>query len=145
MFQICIGNWKRSYVALQCLSKHVTSTKLSAKICCLRAFSGLIFPISLSNYLEGNVLSSSNEKSFQWGGPSDSSSWGYAASDNALSISSARSEITDFIEAVDKLQKFAAISATEMMQIRAAIHLLDEVSNMQSTSAYNSLDGPGRR
>ncbi|TMW99714.1 hypothetical protein EJD97_002109 [Solanum chilense] len=139
------GNWKRSYVALQCLSKHVTSTKLSAKICCLRAFSGLIFPISLSNYLEGNVLSSSNEKSFQWGGPSDSSSWGYAASDNALSISSARSEITDFIEAVDKLQKFATISATEMMQIRAAIHLLDEVSNMQSTSAYNSLDGPGRR
>ncbi|KAJ8529305.1 hypothetical protein K7X08_036140 [Anisodus acutangulus] len=139
------GNWKRSYVALQCLSKHVTSTKLSAKICCLRAFSGLIFPISLSNYLEGNVLLSSVEKSFQWGGPSDSSKWGYAASDNALSTSSTRSEMTDFIEAFDKLQNFATISDTEMMQIRAAIHLLDEVSNMQSTSAYNSLDGPGRR
>ncbi|CAN4111428.1 unnamed protein product [Withania somnifera] len=139
------GNWKRSYVALQCLSRHVTSTKLSAKICCLRAFNGLIFPISLSNYLEGNVLSSSGEKSFQWGGPSDSSSWGYAASDNAPSISSAKSEIADFIEAFDKLQNFATISATVMMQIRAAIHLLDEVSNMQSTSAYNSLDGPGRR
>ncbi|XP_055817097.1 uncharacterized protein LOC129886437 isoform X2 [Solanum dulcamara] len=139
------GNWKRSYVALQCLSKHVTSTKLSTKICCLRAFSDLIFPISLSNYLEGNVLLSSGEKSFQWGGPSDSSSWGYASSDNAFSISSARSEITDFIEAVDKLQNLATISATEIMQMRAAVHLLDEVSNMQSTSAYNSLDGPGRR
>ncbi|XP_059312441.1 uncharacterized protein LOC132063754 isoform X1 [Lycium ferocissimum] len=138
------GNWKRSYVALQSVSKHVTSTKFSAKICCLRVFSGLIFPISLSNYLEGSVLLSSGEKSFQWGGPSDTSSWGYAASDNAFSISSARSEMTDFTEAFDKLQNFATISATEMMQIRAAIQLLDEVSNMQSTS-YNSLDGPGRR
>nr|XP_018623449.1 uncharacterized protein LOC104087701 isoform X2 [Nicotiana tomentosiformis] len=147
------GNWKRAYVALQCLSKHVASSKLSAEICCLRAFSGLIFPISLSNYLEGHVLLSTGEKSFQWGGPSEvqkgflqaSSSWGYAASDNALSISPARSEITDFLEAFDKLHNFATISSTEMMQIRAAIHLLDEVSNMQSTSAYNSLDGPGRR
>ncbi|KAF3659150.1 putative dof zinc finger protein DOF2.5-like [Capsicum annuum] len=139
------GNWKRSYVALQFLNKHVTSTKLFEKICSRHAFSGLRFPISLSNYLEGNVSFSSGEKSFQWGGPSDSSSWGYGASDNAFSKSSARSEITDFIEAFDKLQNFATISATEMMQIRAAIHLLDEVSNMQSTSAYNSLDGPGRR
>lgn len=112
---------------------------------CLPAFSGLIFPISLSNYLAGNVLFNSGEKSFQWGGPSDSSNWGYAAPDNVLSISSARSEITDFIEAVDKLQKVVTISSTEMMQIRAAINLLDEVSNMQSTSAYYSLDGPGRR
>lgn len=142
---MCIGNWKRSYVALQFLNKHVTSTKLFEKICSRHAFSGLRFPISLSNYLEGNVSFSSGEKSFQWGGPSDSSSWGYGASDNAFSKSSARSEITDFIEAFDKLQNFATISATEMMQIRAAIHLLDEVSNMQSTSAYNSLDGPGRR
>lgn len=145
LVNILSGNWKRSYVALQCLSKHITSTKLSAKMSCLPAFSGLIFPISLSNYLAGNVLFNSGEKSFQWGGPSDSSNWGYAAPDNVLSISSARSEITDFIEAVDKLQKVVTISSTEMMQIRAAINLLDEVSNMQSTSAYYSLDGPGRR
>nr|GLL40532.1 uncharacterized protein LOC109185807 [Ipomoea trifida] len=144
------GNWKRPYVGLKCLTEHFSSNT-SAKIFCSQNFNCFTLPVPLSNYLEGRVLQRSADKSFQWNGDIASTealkgSYQYASNlgHGALYTAPTRSEISGFIEAFDKLSKCSIMSDTEMMHSRAAINLLQEVSNSQS-AAYGSLDEPGRR
>ncbi|KAA8520765.1 hypothetical protein F0562_014963 [Nyssa sinensis] len=160
LMNICSGYWKRAYVALQHVVEHLTNKSASMEGYCSAKSSHVIPPIRVSNYLEGLMSTSSSDKAFQWS--EDTSlitsssqqlkgltqfaySWRSDASDNILPSSSTKSELSGFVEPVEKLYEFAAITNVEKMQILAIIDLLHEVSNPHSASAYESLDEPGRR
>lgn len=149
------GNWKRAYVALRHLVKHLASSNMSEEQ--TKMSSDVISSVPLSDYLEGLLSSHSSNKLFQWSGDSASvtssselqnglsqytSNWGYDAS-NTSPLS--RSEFSDFTEAIERLYESSSITKIEKMQALAIIDLLQEVSNPHSTSAYGSLDEPGRR
>ncbi|CAH9071342.1 unnamed protein product [Cuscuta epithymum] len=143
------GHWKRSHVVLNCFSEHI-SCETFAKRSCFQNFRCYTLPVPLSNYLEGCTLRSSADKSFQWsGGMSSSLRESYQSASNLGNYepltSPSRCEISSFIEAFDKLSKCTIMSDTEVMYTRAAITLLQEVSNTELVSPYESLDDPGRR
>ncbi|XP_059651214.1 uncharacterized protein LOC132298889 [Cornus florida] len=157
LMNICSGYWKRAYVALQHLVEYLTSSNAFVKRYRSASSGHIISPVHLSNYLEGFLSTSSSDKAFQWGedaslissssqlqkGSTHSAySWG---SDNAFTSSSTKSELQDFVEPIEKLYDFAAITNTEKMQVLAVIDLLHDISNPHSTSVYGSLDEPGRR
>ncbi|KAL0379376.1 UNVERIFIED_CONTAM: DmX-like protein 1 [Sesamum angustifolium] len=105
-----------------------------------------------SDYLEGLLYPSSNDKLFQWSSSQlqtklshFSQIGGYDNPNSSLTSSLSRSEFNDFAEALERLYHYSYITEVEMMQALALIDLLQEVSNSHSNSAYGSLDGPGRR
>ncbi|RAL54218.1 hypothetical protein DM860_004689 [Cuscuta australis] len=144
------GHWKRLHVALECLTEHI-SCKRKSKRSCYQNFGCFTIPVPLSNYLEGSTLQSSADKSFQWSGDiASSKAQGSYQSVSSLGsdethTSSTRSDMLSIIESVDKLSKCTIMSSTEMMHCRAAITLLQEISDTDMASPYGSLDGPGRR
>lgn len=115
--------------------------------------------VDLSNYLEGCVISSSSNKTFQWGGDAALftsslqqqdptqfvSVWGSNDSNTSFTSPSASSKLSGFIEPLLKLYDLGVITNCEKMQLLAIADLLHEVSNSDSASAYESLDEPGRR
>ncbi|KAG7994737.1 hypothetical protein I3843_01G073200 [Carya illinoinensis] len=157
LMNIFSGNWKRAYMAVrhlvECLtSNYATKMKnISTKTCCI------IPEILLSDYFDGSLFRNSTYKGFQWGGDltttssqfqssmfqfaSDSESF---ASNNIFPSSSKKSELSGFVETLENLHQLAAITNTEKNQIVAITDLLSELSTSQ-TSAYESLDEPGRR
>ncbi|KAL9176412.1 hypothetical protein ABFS82_02G176700 [Erythranthe guttata] len=152
LINLSSGNWKRAFIALRHLIKHLASSNLSKQGHGAKMSSNIIPPVPLSYYLEGPILSGSTDKSFEWsssqlqtGSLHFASSGGYDAPDTALTSSSSRSEFNDFIESLERLYNYKHITKVEKMQALALINLLQEVSNPQSTSAYGSLDEPGRR
>ncbi|KAK7381980.1 hypothetical protein VNO80_00582 [Phaseolus coccineus] len=150
---ISSGNWKRAYVAVRHLVECLTSTYDPKK----RHISKRIgLPnIVLSNYLEGCISKVSQGKGFQWGGDSASISqaqsslfqFPYHSGSSAEneSIFSTKSELNGFIESLEKFPELPLLIDIEKTQILAIIDLLSEVSSAHSSSAYQSLDEPGRR
>ncbi|XP_047147753.1 uncharacterized protein LOC124820153 isoform X1 [Vigna umbellata] len=156
LINISSGNWKRAYVAVRHLVECLTSTydpkrrHIPKRIC--------LPNIVLSNYLEGRISKGSQGKGFQWGGDSASITsisqaqsslfpFPYHSGSNAEndSIFSTKSELNGFIESLENFTDLPLLIGVEKTQILAIIDLLSEVSSAHSSSAYQSLDEPGRR
>ncbi|MED6168939.1 hypothetical protein PIB30_016422 [Stylosanthes scabra] len=137
---ISSGNWKRAYVAVKHLVGYLNSNKDSE----IRFSKNTDLPdISLSYYLEGSLSEGSQDKSFQWSGDFASIS---STSHMESSISSStKSELNGFVESIDNSPKLLHLTNVEKSEILAIIDLLGEVSSPHSSSAYQSLDEPGRR
>lgn len=151
-----LGNWKRAYVAVRHLVGCLTSNYDLKK----RHISKRIgLPnIVLSDYLEGSISKGSQGNGFQWSGDAASITsisqaqsslfqFSYHSDSNAEneSISSTKSELNGFIESLEKLPDLPLLIDLEKAQILAIVDLLGEVSSAHSSSAYQSLDEPGRR
>ncbi|XP_061370355.1 uncharacterized protein LOC133313063 [Gastrolobium bilobum] len=154
---ISSGNWKRAYIAVRHLVECLTSDYESKK----RHFSkktGLP-NIILSYYIEGHISKGSEDKGFPWSGDAASITSvsqaqssliqfpyhsGSSAENKSISTST-RSELNVFIESLENLPDLPLLINIEKTQILAIIDLLSEVSNPHSSSAYQSLDEPGRR
>ncbi|XP_057981006.1 uncharacterized protein LOC131166445 isoform X2 [Malania oleifera] len=158
LMNIYSGNWKRAYIAVRHLVEYLTSNYASGIRDSTGKFS-YIPQIHLSNYLDGPVSKNSVEGEFQLSeSPSllmspqfqrGSTQFGYNsesdASNHILTSSLAKSELSSFVETLEKLYDIAAITNMEKMEIIAIVDLLKEISNPHSNSAYGSLDEPGRR
>jgi hypothetical protein len=156
-FKCFSGNWKRAYVAV----KHLVECLISnydPKKAEISKSNGLP-SIVLSDYLEGRTLKSSQDKGFNWSGDVSSiASFSLAQSssiqfpyhsdsgaENKSSSTSTRSELIGFIQSLEKFPDLACLTNIERTEILSIIDLLSEVSNLDSSSAYQSLDEPGRR
>ena len=137
---------------VECLSR------ASEKKCSTVKSSCIITQIPLSNYFEGPLPNALPDKGFHWGGNATlttsssqfsmgASPFAYnfelASSNDFHSSSSTKSEISAFIEPLEKFYKLAAITSEEMIQILAVVDLLGEITNPHS--AYGSLDESGKR
>lgn len=155
-----LGNWKRAQVALQCLVDYVPSENVNAQKCNHSKSAHIIPVVDLSKYIEGCFSSSSTNKTFQWGGNAAlitssskgqqgrthfSTSWGFDGSSSSFTSPSTSSEIRGSGEPLEKLYDLGVISNSEKLQLLAITDLLNEVSNPNAASAYESLDEPGRR
>ncbi|XP_008437872.2 uncharacterized protein LOC103483174 isoform X1 [Cucumis melo] len=150
LFNIYSGKWKRAYSALSHLIEHLSSDKKSS------ANSTYTIPeIPLSDYFEG-VIKTSTDKGVQWSTNSLSSqfkegvsqwafNWDSISNDNSFIPSSTKSEFSSFVEPLEKLYELAGLTSMEKTQTLAIVDLLGEISNKSSSSAYESLDEPGRR
>ncbi|KAL3622261.1 hypothetical protein CASFOL_033672 [Castilleja foliolosa] len=150
MINLSSGNWKRALIALRHLVKHLSSTNLSKQRHGAKISSNIISPVPLSTYLEGLLSPISSDKSFQWSSSQLESGFSHFTSvgghgDSPLTSSSSGSEFNDFVEAFEKLYDYAHITKVEKMQALALVDLLQDVGNPHCTSAYGSLDEPGRR
>ncbi|KAK6158901.1 hypothetical protein DH2020_006215 [Rehmannia glutinosa] len=66
LINLSSGNWKRAFIALRHLVKHLSSSNLSKQRHGAKVSSNIISPVPLSNYLEGLLSPSSSDKLFQW-------------------------------------------------------------------------------
>nr|DAD17949.1 TPA_asm: hypothetical protein HUJ06_019412 [Nelumbo nucifera] len=161
LMNICSGNWKRAYIAVQHLVGYLTSDNSSA---CEEAFnlakrSHIIPQIHLANYLEELFSTNLSDTKLQWGGVpasmtsasqferSSSQFSGYKsetnATNNMFTSTLRNSEIDHFIETLNKVHP--ATKNMERLKILAVLDLLGEIGGLCSSSAYGSLDEPGRR
>ncbi|KAJ8621858.1 hypothetical protein MRB53_030387 [Persea americana] len=160
---LCSGNWKRAYVAVhhlvECLGSAETSDKCG-EANSFRKPCNIIPQIQLSQYF-GGLSSSIHDKGLQWGGGVSSDISGSlferslfpleevnstaSFSGNMLGATSGKSEITRFIEALEKSHDLTAIMNMDKAQILAMVDLLGEVCDSCYSSAYESFDDPGRR
>lgn len=149
---MALGNWKRAFTALRHLVKHLASSSLCEQGHGAKMPSSIVSPVPLPAYLEGILPLNSSDKLFQWSSsqlqtglfnfsPGDC----YDTPNSSLTSSSSRSEFDEFIESLEKLYSLACINIVEKMQALALIDLLREVGYANLTSAYKSLDEPGRR
>ncbi|KZV57684.1 hypothetical protein F511_03144 [Dorcoceras hygrometricum] len=152
LVNISSGNYRRALEALRHLVKDIASSGSSKKTYGTKVPYKTISPLPLSNYLEGFVTSSSNDNQFQWSSPQPltglsqfTSGWGHDDPEIRLTSSSQRSEFVGFIEALEWLHRAGCMTKVEMVQAVSLVDLLQEVSDPHSTSAYGSLDEPGRR
>ncbi|KAF8395631.1 hypothetical protein HHK36_019581 [Tetracentron sinense] len=138
---------------------YLTSANASEKGYSSAKSSHIIPQIHLSNYFQVLLSTGSGNKGLQWGGDTatvTSASQlerslipfvGYNseanASDNMFSPTTGKSDISGFIETLEKFHDLAAITNMEKIKILAVIDLLGEISD--SCSPYGSLDEPGRR
>ncbi|KAK6919956.1 hypothetical protein RJ641_015860 [Dillenia turbinata] len=157
---ILSGNWKRAFVAVRHLVGHLTSYDASERKGGL-SISGHIVPqVNLSDHLEGLLSKSTDGKGFQWNREPSSailtsqvqkgmtkSAYGLDlnVSNDTLTSLSTKNELGGFVESVERLHHLAALSSEEKLHTLAIIDLLHEISFPNSASAYESLDGPGRR
>lgn len=157
---MCLGNWKRAYIALRHLNEFLSSNSSPERKCSPAKSSHCIPQIPLSNFFDAHISINSNDKGFKWNGDASvftssspfqigfgQSTYGLDSygSSNMINSSSTKSELNDFIEPFEKLYKSAAISDIEKIQILSIIDLLTELCSSNSSSAYESLDEPGRR
>lgn len=157
-FLMLLGNWRRAYIALRHIVAHLANAPGKR---CTHADSGDTIPqIDLSSYLEGAPLESPSNKGFQWGGgaiSTDSSfhsqvgsiklaseMWSYSSVDT-FATSSSKYEFNGIAESLAKYAGAAAINDKERREILAVADLLNEISNSESSSIYESLDEPGQR
>lgn len=115
--------------------------------------------IILSNYLEGRISKSSQDTGFNWSGDAASiTSISQAQSsliqfpyhsgsgtENKSISTSTRSDLDGFIESLKNFPDLPHLINIESTEILSIIDLLGEVSSPNSSSAYQSLDEPGRR
>ncbi|CAN1309391.1 DmX-like protein 1 [Linum perenne] len=142
------GNWKRAYVSVQHLVEHLASSSCEKK--CDTADHGYSVPqIPLPAYFEGHLSKDSTDKEFQWSSDSAlpaSQTFVFNSnfdSPNLMSSSSSKSEISSYVESLEKSNELTGLTNIEKLQLVAIVDLLGEVK--QSNSAYKDLDGPGRR
>lgn len=151
---ICLGNWKRAYLALRHLVESLTSTCSSNKRSGPLNFNHIVRQIPLSSYFEGLLPKGLPDKEFNWTGntsltTTSLSQFAYSsdpdASNNVLTSSTSKSELRAFVEPLANLHELAAVTKEEKTEILAIIDLLSEVANSHSASVYESLDESGRR
>lgn len=113
----------------------------------------------MSDYLEGRISKNSQDKGFNWSGDvasiasfsqtqSSSIQFPYhsdSSAENKSSSTSTRSELNGFIESLKNFPDLPHLINIERTEILSIIDLLSEVCNPDSSSAYQSLDEPGRR
>ncbi|OVA14729.1 WD40 repeat [Macleaya cordata] len=155
------GNLRRACVAVRHLVGYLTSVTHEKGYKSSRP-SHIIPQIPLSEYFEESFSTSSlGDKGLQWGMDaasittgtlfqrSSTQSSGYNsepnASSNIFTSSSRKSEISGFIETLEKIHDVAAITNTERIEMLAVMDLLGEVSDSSHSSAYGGLDEPARR
>ncbi|PNY04245.1 hypothetical protein L195_g000661 [Trifolium pratense] len=154
---ISSGNWKRAYVAVKHLVEWLISNydPIKAQISKRNGLPSIV----LSDYLEGRLSKSSQDKGFNWSGDvssiasfsqaqSSSIQFSYqsdSSAENKSSSTSTRSELIGFIQSLEKFPDLPCLTNIERTEILSIIDLLSEVSNLDSSSAYQSLDEPGRR
>lgn len=157
------GNWKRAYVAVRHLVECLGSAETSDKCGEANSFRkpcNIIPQIQLSQYF-GGLSSSIHDKGLQWGGGISSEISGSlfersffpleevnstaSFSGNMLGVTPEKSEITRFIEALEKSHDLTAIMNMDKAQILATVDLLGEVCDSCYSSAYESFDEPGQR
>ncbi|XP_020264174.1 uncharacterized protein LOC109840081 [Asparagus officinalis] len=158
------GNWKRVYVVLEHLVDAIKTADASATSS-VTSKSGehycYVPQIDLSSYFKEIVPTELYNKGLQWGqeitsGTStlffqnqgfqfadDSSS--NKASANFSSATSQKYEIVDFIGSIEKSPDIKALRNIERTQLLAIVDLLGELKESTYSSAYDSLDKPGRR
>lgn len=104
--------------------------------------------IILSTYFEGCISKSSQDTGFNWSGDAASIQFPYhsgSGAENKSITTSTRSELDGFIESFKNFPDLPYLINIESTQILSIIDLLREVSSPDSSSAYQSLDEPGRR
>ncbi|GAB4861575.1 hypothetical protein Ancab_036768 [Ancistrocladus abbreviatus] len=159
LLNILSGNWKRAFLALQHVVESLGSAPAAEERTTSAELSRDITQIKLSNYFEGHISTRGIIEGFQWtrnDGSVNLSSFlevgprhfgnnlaSEACNNNFGASTSSESGV--FLEIVEKLHTLAAITDSQKIQIFAIVDLLREISNSQSTSAYESLDAPGRR
>lgn len=145
LINISSGNWKRAYAAVkhfvECLISNYDPIKRQ-----ITKRNGLP-SIILSDYLEGRMPKSSQDKGFNWSGDvaSITSYHSDYSSENKRSSTTTSSELNGFIESLENFPNLPHLINIERAEILSIIDLLREVSNPDSSSAYQSLDEPGRR
>ncbi|RZC84702.1 hypothetical protein C5167_047491 [Papaver somniferum] len=155
LLNLYTGNLKRAFVAVSHLVGYLSAVTNESGYNSSR-LSHVVPQIPLSEYFEDSVsTSNASDKGLQWGmntsfqSSSTQSIGGYSldsnASSNLLGGTSRKSEITGFIESLEKIPEIAAIINMEKSEILAIIDLLGEVSDPSRSSAYASLDEPARR
>ncbi|KAI3971495.1 hypothetical protein MKX01_021555 [Papaver californicum] len=156
------GNLRHAFVAVRHLVGYLSAVTNESGYNSSR-LSHVIPQIPLSEYFEDSVTTSNaSDKGSQWGmnaaqvtsgtsfqRSSTQSIGGYSldsnASSNLLGATSRKSEITGFIESLEKTHEVEAIINMEKIEMLAIIDLLGEVSDASRSSAYASLDEPARR
>ncbi|XP_038683880.1 uncharacterized protein LOC119984139 isoform X2 [Tripterygium wilfordii] len=155
------GNWKRAYVSVRHLVEYLVSNCSSESNCDSAESSCIVPHILLSSYYEGIFSkTSTDDERFRWSRGSNSttsslefdrgftqfaSSSEFYGSRGMLSSHPTKSELSGFVEPIEKLYKAVALKNEEKMQLLAIIDLLGEISNPHSASAYENLDEAGRR
>ncbi|XP_010695486.2 uncharacterized protein LOC104908039 isoform X2 [Beta vulgaris subsp. vulgaris] len=154
------GNWRRAYAAIchlvECLISNAAAEQRATP-----PKSGIIIRhITLSKYFEGQLSKVGANQGFQWGNDLGTNTWSRHSGGelmpladssainaiNSMSTISARSlETCEFHDVLEKLRAHQAITDSQKMQMLAIVDLLHEISNSQSTSAYESLDDSGKR
>ncbi|KAI5422049.1 uncharacterized protein LOC127076092 isoform X1 [Lathyrus oleraceus] len=154
---ISSGNWERAYIAVKHFVEHLISNHDPEKRQITKR-DGLP-SIILSDYLEGRISKNSQDKGFNWSGDvasiasfsqtqSSSIQFPYhldSSAENKSSSTSTRSELNGFIESLKNFPDLPHLINIERTEILSIIDLLSEVCNPDSSSAYQSLDEPGRR
>ncbi|KAF5197700.1 Dmx-like protein [Thalictrum thalictroides] len=156
------GHWRRACVSVRHLVEYLTSD--STSVACDKAYDSIkhtnIIPqILLSKYFEEPFSTGLSNKGLVWGGDAtvvssdtkfqinsfDVIGHGADGSSNAFNSGSMKSEISWYIETIQKFNDIATITSMERVQMLAVIDLLDEICDSSCASAYESLDEPGRR
>ncbi|KAL5716968.1 hypothetical protein ACHQM5_010067 [Ranunculus cassubicifolius] len=156
------GNWRRACIALRHLVGHLTSNNTSVKNG--KTYDHIpnkgIPQILLSKYYEEPYSTVVGDKGLTWGIGAASvsslkfqqnpiNSFGYNEDDNGpnnrVTPGSGKSEISGFIETIEKCTDITAVTSFERRQMLAVLDLLLEISDSSCASAYESLDEPGRR
>lgn len=160
MFDIAVGNWKRAYAAVCHLFDCLTLNDTVDQRANPPKSSITIGQIKLSKYFEGQLSKGRDDQGIQWNNDLDTNTWSQHSVrglmhfadtyvSNAVNSASAASttsfEPHRLHELLEKLHPNHAVTDLQKMQMLAIIDLLNEISNSQSTSAYESLDDPGRR
>ncbi|KAJ4825828.1 hypothetical protein Tsubulata_029099 [Turnera subulata] len=144
LVNIFSGYWKRAYVSLRHLVDCLTSSSCSVR--------HLVPQVLLSNYFGGLLSKDSTNKKFQWSADLTSSNlssqlFAYNSNsdttNNIFSSSATASNLSGFIDPLERLYDLAALTKKEMLQICTIIDLLGEIQS--SASAYENLDESGRR
>ncbi|KAK4268897.1 hypothetical protein QN277_022124 [Acacia crassicarpa] len=151
LINISSGNWKRAYVAARHLFEFLTSNYAPENSYVSKKIGPPV--ILLSNYLEGVVSTVSQDREFQWSGDTASISlsqssfmqFSYHSGFTVENTTSTKSELNDLIKSLENFPDLEAIINIKKTQILAVIDLLGEVNSPHSSSAYQSLDEPGRR
>ncbi|KAI3933665.1 hypothetical protein MKW92_047589, partial [Papaver armeniacum] len=162
LLNLYTGDMRRAFVAVRHLVGYLTAVTNESGYNSSR-LSHVVPQIPLSEYFEDSVsTSNTSDKGLQWGmnaaqvsagasfqRSSTQNIGGYSfdsnASSNLLGATSRKSEISGFIERLEKIPELAAIINMEKSEMLAIIDLLGEVSDASRSSAYASLDEPARR
>ncbi|CAO2835453.1 unnamed protein product [Amaranthus hypochondriacus] len=160
LMNIYSGNWKRAYASVCHLFDCLTLNDTVDQRAHPPKSSITIGQIKLSKYFEGQLSKGRAGQGIQWNNDLDTNTWSQHsvggpmyfadtyvsnAVDSASAASTTSFEPHRLQELLEKLHPNHAVTDLQKMQMLAIIDLLNEISNSQSSSAYGSLDDPGRR
>lgn len=138
-----LGDWRRACIGLEHLVAKIPGA--TGKRGNDDNNSLMVPQIDLSSYLEGVASENLCDKGFQWSGDTTFASSVQYHGQKMFAASSSKHDFVGIAECVERSSKAVYIHDKEKIEILSVIDLLSEVTNSRSTSAYESLDDPGRR